>query len=149
MMKQCDVVVLEPSWAMRDILDKEVIKTGIPSTITVDTRKWEDINPMEFSDHDFIMACNSLHLVRPGFEDAFKKIFAAKAPHIFIVTEQPLNGLRNYAEANNYQLIFSEVQEQESSFVYHCHDEAIEHWSFRFGTNPNEEVRKDILSKLT
>jgi hypothetical protein len=149
MMNQCYVIVLEPSQAMRDILEKEVIRTGMPSTITVDTRKWEDIDPIEFCDHDLIMACNSLHLVMPGFKEAFQKVFISKAPHIFIVTEQPLNGLRHYAKVKNYQLIFSDVEERESSFVYYCRDEAVEHWSSRYGTDPNDRERQDVLFRLT
>jgi len=149
MLNQCQVNVLEPSSAMRDILSEEIIKAGRPRTITVDTRRWEDVNPSEFCDYDLILACNSLHLVRSGFREAIKKIFSAGTPHIFIVTEQPLNGLQCYGELNDYQLISSAVQEQESSFVYHCLDEAIEHWSFRYGTGPTDTEKQDLFSKLT
>lgn len=149
MLNQCHVTVLEPSSAMRDILNEEIMKAGGFLTITVDSRRWEDVDPVEFSNHDLILACNSLHLVRPGFREAIKKVFSARTPRIFIVTEQPLNGLQRYGELSDYQLILSEVQEQESSFVYHCLDEAIEHWSFRYGSDPNDIEKQDLFSKLT
>ncbi len=146
---QCDVTVLEPSWAMRDILESEIKKAGLSSIITIDTRKWEEVDPTELNEQDLIMACNCLHLVRPGFKEAFKKMFFAEVPHVFIVTEKPLNNLQYFAAANQYQLIFSNVKEQESSFVYHYRSEALEHWMFKYGTEPNDMERQDLFSKLT
>lgn len=148
-MCQCDVTVLEPSWAMRDILESEMEKTGQSSAITIDTRLWEEVDPSEFREYDIIIACNSLHLVGLGFKQAFKKMFLAEVPHIFIVTEKTVNGFQRFAAANDYQLIFSGAQEQESSFVYHCRDEAIEHWMFRHGREPSILERHDLFSRLT
>lgn len=148
MMNHCNVTMLEPSWAMRDILECEIKKAGLSSTYTIDTRTWEEVDPVEFREHDIIMACNSLHLVRPGFKEAFKKMFFAEVPYIFIVTEKPVDGLRRFAEANLYQMILSSAQEQESAFVYHCRDEALEHWRFRYGREPNILEKHDLLSKL-
>jgi len=148
MLNQCHVNVLEPSSAMRDILSEEIIKTGGDRTITVDTRSWEDVNPSELCDYDLILACNSLHLFRSGFREAIKKVFSAGTAHIFIVTEQALDGLRRYAEVNDYRLIYSVLQERESSFVYHSRSEAIEHWLFRYCTDPNDVEKQDLFSRL-
>lgn len=147
--KECDVVVLEPSASMRNMLRDKVSRRLVSTRITIDARRLEETHPKDFSNKDLIVACNSLHLVSTGFEKAIKNVFAAQARHVFVVTEEPLNGCSGSAETHSYRLMFSRVYDKESSYVYHAKEEALEHWSFRNSRQPNSKERLDVYSNLS
>ncbi len=55
-------------------------------------------------------------------------------------------GKRTY---DDYTMVFNKSFATESSHVYHCLEEALEHWSFRHGRVPDQFERHAILSELT
>lgn len=143
----CEVVMVEPSTAMRKLLYGETNGKGM-NHIYVDERRWEDISPSDFMDYDLILACNSLHLTRIGFKDALEKIFMAKPKHVCIVTEHAISGINTVQQFNGYSLLFSHTFETESSYVYHNMDEAYEHWAFKEGHALCPDEKTYISSKL-
>jgi ubiquinone/menaquinone biosynthesis C-methylase UbiE len=143
----CDVTVLEPSIGMRNLLYEEAFKRGI-DWLNVDERKWEDIPAYHYQNLDLIVACNSLHLTKPGFEDALERIFLLKPKQVFLITEC-CDGIVVKWAYEDYTLRFTQWYETESSFAYHHMDEALEHWAFKKGRMPLPEEESAIRGKLT
>ncbi len=135
----CDVTALEPSWGMRNLLQDRASHHGI-DWITVDERKWEDVQPYgDFNTLDLVMACNSLHLTEAGFIHALDKMFQTRAKNVFVVTESSQTVDVRMSQPG-YSLIFAKSYDIDDSFHYHCIEELYEHQSFR-GAVP--AVRKD------
>ena len=82
----CDVTAIEPSIGMRNLLYEEAFKNRIDG-LTVDKRIWEEIPCYEFLDYDLIMACNTLHLMQIGFEEALAKIFWTRPGNVLLISE--------------------------------------------------------------
>lgn len=129
----CDVTALEPSWGMRNLLQNRASHHGI-DWITVDERKWEDVQPYgEFNALDLVMACNSLHLTEAGLIHALDKMFQTRAKNVFVVTEHgQTNNIRTFQPG--YSLLFSNSYQIDDSFKYHSIEEMHEHQNFRRGT---------------
>jgi SAM-dependent methyltransferase len=143
----CDVTALEPSSGMRNLLYKEAFDRGV-NWITINGKKWEDIDPSTLQGTDLMIACNSLHLTEIGFEAALKKAFHVGPNHLFLVTEL-CNDTKLPWWQTGYRMLFSKSYEIESSFAYHHPDEAKEHWAFKKGGRlcPNEEmgIKKQLI----
>ncbi len=144
----CEVTALEPSAGMRNLFYEESHRRGI-NTISVDTRSWEDFPDDHMQDYDLIISCNSLHLTQMGFSDALEKVFAAGAKNVFIASETCLTGIMGKRTYHDYRMVGRKSFFTESSHVYHCQEEALEHWSFRYGRAPDPFERHAILSALT
>jgi hypothetical protein len=144
----CEVTALEPSEGMRNLLYEESFRRGI-ALFSVDTRRWEDFPDDHMQDYDLIIACNSLHLTQMGFSAALEKVFAARAKNVFIASEVCLPEIIKKWIYDDYTMVFNKFFSTESSHVYHCPEEALEHWSFRHGRVPDQFERYEILSELT
>jgi ubiquinone/menaquinone biosynthesis C-methylase UbiE len=143
----CNVTALEPSSAMTNLFYEEAFARGV-NWITVNEKKWEDIDPYAPQGTDLIIACNSLHLTEIGFEAALKKAFHVGPNHLFLVTELYQDTKLPWPQTG-YRMLFSKSYEIESSFAYHHIDEAKEHWAFKNGGKlcPNQE--KEVTEQLT
>jgi SAM-dependent methyltransferase len=127
----CEVVMVEPSSSMRNLLYDETARKGI-TAVRVDERRWEDIPESGCRNYDLVMASNSLHLTEIGFERALGKIAAAGPRHIFAVSEQSLaHGLAGWDLRSNYDLAMHESYNIESCYAYHDPEEVHEHSLFR------------------
>jgi hypothetical protein len=144
----CEVTALEPSEGMRNLLYEQSLRRGI-DLLSVDSRRWEDVSYNHIQDYDLIIACNSLHLTQIGFGAALEKIFAARANNVFIASEVCLPEIMGKSTYDDYTMVFDKCFSTESSHVYHCPEEALEHWSFRHGRGPDQFERYAILSELT
>jgi cyclopropane fatty-acyl-phospholipid synthase-like methyltransferase len=144
----CQVTALEPSAGMRTLLYEESHRRGI-DMLSVDTRTWEDVPDDHMQDYDLIVACNSLHLTQMGFSAALEKVFTAGAKNVFIASEICLPEIMGRRTYHDYTMVFKKSFLTESSHVYHCPEEALEHWSFRQGRDPDQFERREILSALT
>lgn len=143
----CRVTALEPSAGMRNLLHGESQRRGI-DTISVDTRKWEDVPENQLHGYDLILACNSLHVMQIGFSAAVEKIFSTGARNVFIASEMCLREIMEKRTYQDYTVAFQKNFLTESSHVYHCQEEALEHWSFRRGRVPDPIERNAIRSEL-
>lgn len=143
----CKVTALEPSRGMRVFLERQMMERGITS-IVVESARWEDIPVSAIHDYDLIVASNSLHLTETGFLQALKKVFLAKPRHAFVVAEKQF--LKDYPEIdeNGYVRCFKIHHAVESSYVYHTHEEALEHWSFKHERQPDGSEKVAIISGL-
>ena len=83
----CEVIAMEPSIGMRNLLFEQAMVRGI-DWLRVDDRKWEDTPSFHFADYDLVMACNSLHMTGQGFERSLAKAFKTEAKNVFVVTER-------------------------------------------------------------
>ena len=128
----CEVTALEPSSGMRNLLYEESQRRGIDS-ISVDSRRWEYFPDGHMQDYDLIIACNSLHLTQMGCSAALEKVFAAQAKNVFIASETCLPEIMGKRTYHDYTMVLKKSFLTESSHVYHCQEEALEHWSFRHG----------------
>ena len=144
----CDVTAIEPSAGMRNLLYEESHRRGI-DTISIDTRSWEEFPDDCMQDYDLIIACNSLHLTQMGFADALKKVFAGGAGNVFIASELCLPEIMGKRTYYDYTMVFKRNVIAESSYVYYSADDALEHWAFRHGRDPDQFERQAILSALT
>lgn len=142
----CEVLAIEPSIAMRDLLYRNAFERDI-YWIKVNERRWEDIPNFEVQNYDLMIACNSLHLTRIGFTPSLKKIFQTKPKNVFVITEFEVPDISVEWEYGEYTLAFSRCQEVESSFAYHCVDELAEHWAFLEGRKLNIYEIERIKSK--
>lgn len=142
----CEVTVLEPSTGMRKLLYEEAFKRSI-DWIHIDERTWEAVSSDDFRDYDLIMACNSLHLTRYGFDTAVKRIFQFNPRHVFVVSEL-YPGIEVKETYGNHAMNFTRYYETESSFAYHGIDEAVEHWTFKKGREPYAWELAEIQSQL-
>jgi len=143
----CNIVAIEPSSAMRSLINRNAININ-NNDIMIDTRRWEDVSVQDYYKYDLIIACNSLHLTSIGFRDGLCKIFHAGPKNIFVVTEKLYPAVVEMAEYSNYTMFCSASYEVESSFVYHNIDEAIEHWTLLKGSVLKSEEQDDIISRL-
>lgn len=142
----CDIMVLEPSIGMRTLLYQEAYKRGIEA-IEVDKRKWEEASSDDFQNFDLIMACNSLHLTRIGFDGALEKAFQAKPRQVFLITEL-CSEIKVKWAYEDYTLLFTRCYETECSFAYHHIDEAIEHAAFKKGRTLCRDEMRDLKNRL-
>ncbi|NWF99085.1 MAG: class I SAM-dependent methyltransferase [Nitrospirae bacterium] len=145
--KGCVVTALEPSEAMRMLLEKEISSKRIESII-IDSRSWEDIPLNEIKKYDLVIASNSLHLTFYGFITALKKIFLSEPGNVFVVSEKQFIDCALGDNFNGYSLFLSSKYSVESSYVYHCFEEAFDHWSFKNQRIPDKKDKDYILSDL-
>lgn len=143
----CILTAIEPSSAMRMLLEKEISRKKIKS-INIDPRSWESIPLNEINKYDLIVASNSLHLTIYGFINALRKIFLSRPENIFIVSEKQFINCSINNNLEGYSLFLSDKYSVESSYAYHCYEEAIEHWSFKNQRIPCEKEKVLILSNL-
>ncbi len=143
----CFITAVEPSAAMRTLLEKEISIREIKS-IKINSRRWENIPLKEKKKYDLIIASNSLHLTFYGFITALKKVFLSEPRNVFVVTEKQFIDYIPYDNFEGYSLFLSDKYSVESSYVYHCLDEAFEHWSFKNQRLPDEKEKDFILSRL-
>lgn len=146
--KDCNVTALEPSEGMRNLLCERVRMVGV-NNISIESRRWEDMPISEIFDHDLIIASNSLHLTELGFLYGLEKIFMAKPENIFIVTEKYMSDVSLNEKPYGYKMAFKKYLKIESSYAYHCLEEAIEHWTFKSGQIPVYNERIDLMLQLT
>jgi hypothetical protein len=124
----CDVMMVEPSWAMREfMLGDAPERRELP--IRVDDRRWEDIPLAECRGYDLIIGCNSLHVMEMGLWAALEKASAADPRHLAIVTEFCHPAFQDHIMRGRYRLSFLKRCRTGSSYAYHTLDEAYEHWS--------------------
>jgi SAM-dependent methyltransferase len=122
----CDVVVVEPSMAMRGYLDEAVAKAGLERPAVIPSR-WEEVAPRDASGFDLVVACNSLHLTTIGAAPALGRVFEARPANVFIASESDVvpsvengrDGLYAVADRGSYRT--------ENSFFYHSREEALRH----------------------
>jgi hypothetical protein len=143
----CEVTAIEPSTGMRHLLFEEAIQRGI-DWIGIDDRRWEDIPSFDFANYDLVMACNSLHLTRQGFEWSLAKAFKTGAQNIFIVSEQ-LPEIKVPWSCGNYSMLFTKAYETESSFAYHHMTEVLDHHTYKTGGLLSAHEELDIKAKLS
>jgi len=143
----CKVTALEPSCGMRELLWQEATARGIAS-LQMEARRWEDMPLNELMDYDLIVASNSLHLTETGFMSALKKIFLAGPRHAFIISEKQFPDSSAEDVCCGYTRFFEEQYGTESSYAYHCIDDAFEHWSFKHERQPDHSERLSIMSGL-
>jgi ubiquinone/menaquinone biosynthesis C-methylase UbiE len=134
----CEVTALEPSFGMRNLLHEESFKNRCDELI-VDERTWEEVSSDEFSDYDLIIACNTLHLIKTGFEGALAKVFRARAKNVFLVLEFSSPNIWVKEFYGDYTLLFTRSYETENSFAYHHLEEMVEHWTFIKGRAPQPD----------
>jgi cyclopropane fatty-acyl-phospholipid synthase-like methyltransferase len=144
----CEVTALEPSAGMRNLLYEASQRRSI-DTISVDRRSWEEFPDDYMQDYDLIIACNSLHLTQMGFSAALEKVFAAQVKNVFVASETCLPEIMGERTYHDYTMVLKKSFLTESSHVYHCQEEALEHWSFRHGRVPGPFERNAILAELT
>ncbi len=145
--KGCVITALEPSAAMRMLLEKEISRKGVKS-IKIDSRSWENIPLNGIKKYDLIIASNSLHLTFYGFMTALKKIFLSDASNVFVVSEKQFIECPICDNFEGYSLFLTDKYLIESSNAYHCFEEAFEHWSFKNQRFPDKEEKDFILSEL-
>lgn len=144
----CKVTALEPSEGMRKLLEDESRRKS-STAFPIEFRKWEDIPLREVYDYDLIVASNSLHLTTIGFTAALQKVFLAKPLHAFIISEKSSLELPAESAFQEYACFFEEHYITESSYAYHCHEDAFDHWCFRRGRLPGLSERPAIMSALS
>lgn len=142
----CSVTLLEPSDGMRALFER--IRRTAGEVICVDGRRWEHVPRDECEGYDLILACNSIHLMEGGPARSLRKIFDAGPAHVFVVSEEGLNGT-SAKVPQNYRLSWVECAETESSFAYHRIDEALAHWAFKWGRLPSQEELSALFDSLT
>jgi SAM-dependent methyltransferase len=142
----CEVTALEPSSAMRDLLEQEAAYQC--DGMHIDERSWEAIRCEALCGYDLILACNSLHLTQIGFLPALAKIFASEPKRVVVVTEFFSSEIRIPVRSGNYRMAYARIEEVESSYGYHSRDEAVEHWSANTGRHPGLWEKAEIKSKL-
>lgn len=144
----CDVTALEPSIGMRNLLYEEAFKNGIDG-LTVDNRMWEEVPCYEFLDYDLILACNTLHLIQIGFEEAITKIFRTRPRNVFLTTEFSSQNIGAKCQYGDYTKVFTKSFEVDSSYAYHHFNQMVEHWSFIKGrllqSNETHALRERIF----
>jgi SAM-dependent methyltransferase len=143
----CHVTALEPSQSMQSYLLENAKNYKIP--ISIDSRRFEELDSHEISKFDLALACNSLHLTEYGIEGALCKIFDSNIKNVFMVTEkifaiEKLQGL--YPE---YMLNFSYSYLCESSFAYHCSEELFSHWECKYKRKLFKWKKIKLLSMVT
>jgi SAM-dependent methyltransferase len=144
----CRVTCLEPSAGMRALLEENAAeKNG--ASILIDSRRWEDMPLNELYEYDLIIASNSLHLTGIGFSAALEKIFLAKPLHACIISEEQFLDCSPESACHGYSRCFKERYSTESSYAYHCLEDAFEHWSFKHGRQPDPSERLAIMSGLS
>ena len=132
---------------MRNLLYEESFKRGI-DWIKVNDSRWEDFQVCETGKNDLIMACNSLHLTRIGFENALEKIFESGPTNVFLVTEFGSPDIKVKSQYGDYKMLFSKSYETESSFAYHGLEEVLDHWSFKMGRMISPDEERNIMARL-
>ncbi len=144
----CTVTALEPSACMRALLEKEGTRRRV-SSLLIDTRTWEDVPLSELGIFDLIVASNSLHLTESGFASALDKVFRARPHHVFIVSEKQFLDCFPDDRYGAYTRRFEEQWSTDSSYAYHCLEDAIEHWSFRHERIPEPYEEHGIVATLS
>jgi len=144
----CRVTALEPSEGMRKLLEDESRRKSL-TAFPIEFRKWEDMPLQEVYGYDLIVASNSLHLTEIGFTAALQKVFLAKPINAFIILEKSSLELPAKSTFQEYECFFEEHYITESSYAYHCHEDAFEHWCFRRGRLPGLSERPEIISALS
>jgi len=142
----CHVTALEPSVGMRNLLYEETFKNRIDG-LNVDERIWEVVPCYEFSDYDLIIACNTLHLTRIGFEEGLAKVFRARAKNVFLVLELSSPHIWVKGFYGNYTVLFTKSYEVDNSYAYHHLNEMIEHWTFIKGRTPQHDEISDLKKR--
>lgn len=145
--KGCDVMALEPSIGMRNLLYEEAFKRGL-EWVAVDERLWEEVPCYEYLDYDLIMGCNTLHLTQVGFEAALEKIFKARPRNVLLITEQGPPGMKVRWNYGNYAMVFTKCYETDSSFAYHHTNEILEHGTFKKGRKLHPDEIADIKRRI-
>ncbi len=143
----CDVVMVEPSLGMRELIYEKAYKNDI-CWVNVDNRPLEDIPNFELAGYDLIIASHSLHLTSMGFKSALEKVFNTGAKNIFVVTEIGRGNLGIRWRYKDYQMFFSRTFKIDSSFAYHSVEELKEHWHCLSGRKLNQLEISEILSKV-
>jgi cyclopropane fatty-acyl-phospholipid synthase-like methyltransferase len=141
----CDVIAVEPSSGMRNLLYTESSKRGIDS-VRVDNRRWEDFS--DSSSFDLVLACNSLHLTTIGLQGSLKKIVSLRPSHIFVVGEQDFCSHIQFLNGYDYCRVFKKQIKTKSSFAYHSISEALEHWFYKKKRFPDPCEEREIRSRL-
>lgn len=123
----CDVTALEPSEKMRAIL-KDKIKSLRINNIDIRNECWEDF-PLESGTHfDLIIACNSLHLTKPGMINGMIKVFSAGADYVCLATEVNQGIAVDFKDIdrmqNTYNFLYIRNYALNSSFYFDDMDEA-------------------------
>jgi hypothetical protein len=143
----CQVTAIEPSSGMRSLLLEEAMRRGI-DWIKIDDRRWEDAACSRYGDHDLVIACNTLHLTRQGFERSLVDAFRTGAKNVFVVTEH-MPGVKIPWAHNRYSMFFTKSYETESSFFYHEMGEVWEHHRYKSGGRPlSAHEEEAIRSRL-
>ena len=137
----CDVTALEPSTGMRSLLYEEAFRRGI-DWLKVSDEQWESLPSGGCSNHDLIVACNSLHLTEAGFATSLAKVFQARPKHIFLAAELTA-GINFSWPHSDYSILLAKTYETDSSFAYHHMREVIQHHAFKKGRElyPREVAR--------
>jgi hypothetical protein len=143
----CDVTAIEPSSGMRSLLYEETFGRGI-DWITVLDEPWERTPVDRVRGRDLIIACNSLHLTRTGFDASLDRMFRAGPAHVLVVTER-FPGLTIPEDREGYQLAAFASFETDSSFAYHDMDDVLEHWTYKKNRPPYPHEEIMLRSQLT
>jgi len=143
----CSVTALEPSQSMQSYLLENARKNKFP--ISIDSRKFEELDCQEISKFDLALACNSLHLTEYGVEGSLSKIFDSKIKNVFLVTEKIFSTEKLQGLYPEYTLDFSYSYLCESSFAYHCPGELFSHWECKYKRKLFKWEKIKLLSMVT
>jgi SAM-dependent methyltransferase len=144
----CWVVAVEPSAAMRALLQDEANRRGVDG-VAVDPRRWEDIPSAGLSSFNLVVACNSLHLMKTGFEAALWRLFHGRPHNIFVITESSIPDAEALGRDHGYETLLSESRRTPSSYAYHGVTELLEHFAFKKGAAISDAEWRELSSELS
>lgn len=125
----CDVTALEPSEAMRAILEGKLKSLRIDN-IHIRSECWEHFPLGPGRSFDLIIACNSIHLTKPGMIHGMNKVFSAGANYVCLVTEVNQGITVDFKEIDRiqstYNFLYIRNYALNSSFYFNDRYEAIE-----------------------
>jgi hypothetical protein len=122
----CDVVLVEPSRAMRGFLAEDAARAGFETPAVIASR-WEEVAPGHVSGFDLVVACNSLHLTSVGAAEALDRVFEARPANVFVASESEIILPAGNGREERYVVSECGSYSTESSFFYHSREEALRH----------------------
>ena len=143
----CRVTVIEPSAAMRTYLRDEMVRTGVPAAGVI-ASPWEDVPTREAEGFDLAVACNSLHLTRPGTRESLARIFAARPARVFVASELEIPFDRDGKSDPAYGIAGSGSFLAENSFRYHSTEEALRHLALKARHGQAHPSEQEFLESL-
>jgi 2-polyprenyl-3-methyl-5-hydroxy-6-metoxy-1,4-benzoquinol methylase len=124
----CTVEAVEPSEGMRSIFSGKIHSLGV-RTVEIVPERWETYEQTTTEPHDFIVACNCLHLTQGGLMEGMQKVFAHEAGAVCLITEINQDLFIDFKEIHalqkDYEFLFIRKLTVDSSFVFEDMDEAM------------------------